>query len=105
MPSDNKSLKQVAEETQSAAPSQLGDPVSLKAETSASEPTEQDKPNKAAGSEHKSLKESMQDSLKHNPTALGDPVSLKAETSDTEPTEEDRGARGTSKTGQPKSKI
>jgi len=47
----------------------------------------------------------MQESLKHNPTALGDPVSLKAETSDTEPTMDDRGARGTQKTGQAKSKI
>ncbi|KAK3621394.1 hypothetical protein LTR56_016002 [Elasticomyces elasticus] len=102
-PSDNKSLKQVAKETQSAAPSQLGDPVSLKAETSDSQPTEQDKPNKDG--EHKSLKESMQESLKHNPSALGDPVSLKAETSETEPTADDRGTRGTLKTGQPKSKI
>ncbi|KAK3651221.1 hypothetical protein LTR56_002079 [Elasticomyces elasticus] len=105
-PSNNKSLKQIAKETQSAAPSQLGDPVSLKAETSDSQPTEQDKPNKAPnGGEHKSLKESMQESLKHNPSALGDPVSLKAETSDTEPTADDRGTRGTLKTGQPKSKI
>ncbi|KAK0930453.1 hypothetical protein LTR29_016698 [Friedmanniomyces endolithicus] len=102
-PPDNKSLKQIAKETQSAAPSQLGDPVSLKAETSDSRPTEHDKPNDQT--EHKSLKESMQESLKHNPTALGDPVSLKAETSDTEPTMDDRGARGTLKTGQPKSKI
>ncbi|KAK5709093.1 hypothetical protein LTR17_020092 [Elasticomyces elasticus] len=102
-PSDNKSLKQIAKETQSAAPCQLGDPVSLKAETSDSQPTEQDKPNKDG--EHKSLKESMQESLKHNPSALGDPVSLKAETSETEPTADDRGTRGTLKTGQPKSKI
>ncbi|KAK5733462.1 hypothetical protein LTR17_009707 [Elasticomyces elasticus] len=102
-PSDYKFLKQIAKETQSAAPSQLGDPVSLKAETSNSQPTEQDKPNKDG--EHKSLKESMQESLKHNPSALGDPVSLKAETSETEPTADDRGTRGTLKTGQPKSKI
>ncbi|TKA62960.1 hypothetical protein B0A55_10646 [Friedmanniomyces simplex] len=105
-PSDNKSLKQIAKEKQTAAPSQLGDPVSMKAETSSSSPTEQDKPNKAPNqAEHKSLKESMQESLKHNATALGDPVSLKAETSDSEPTMDDRGARGTLKTGRPKSKI
>lgn len=82
-----KSLKDTAKDN----PSQLGDPVSLKAETSNTEPTEKDRPNKSGreGDGHKSLK----DLAKENPTQLGDPVSLKAETSNTEPTENDRGAK------------
>ncbi|KAK4560380.1 hypothetical protein LTR86_005576 [Recurvomyces mirabilis] len=101
MPSDDKSLKQVAKETKSAAPSQLGDPVSLKAETSSTQPTDQDKPNEASSKSGggQTLKEKAEQKLKSNPSALGDPISLKAETSDTEPTPDDRGARGTSKTG------
>ncbi|KAI5253699.1 hypothetical protein E4T42_02686 [Aureobasidium subglaciale] len=79
----HKSLKDTAKDN----PTQLGDHVSLKAETSNTEPTENDRPNKS-GAGHKSLK----DLAKENPTQLGDPVSLKAETSDTEPTENDRGA-------------
>ncbi|KAI4761792.1 hypothetical protein E4T52_05984 [Aureobasidium sp. EXF-3400] len=82
----HKSLKDTAKDN----PTQLGDPVSLKAETSSTEPTEKDRPNKSGsgGDGHKSLKELA----KENPTQLGDPVSLKAETSNTEPTENDRGA-------------
>ncbi|KAI5370132.1 hypothetical protein Slin15195_G010100 [Septoria linicola] len=38
---DRKSLKEVAKEN----PTQIGDPVSLKAETSQNQPTDQDKPN------------------------------------------------------------
>ncbi|KJY00962.1 hypothetical protein TI39_contig307g00074 [Zymoseptoria brevis] len=90
-PSDKKSLKDLAKEN----PTQIGDPVSLKAETSKTEPTNQDRPNK--GKEEKSLKEIAEDDLKHNPTALGDPVSLKAETSDTEPTDQDRPVKSKSK--------
>ncbi|KAK4547274.1 hypothetical protein LTR36_000929 [Oleoguttula mirabilis] len=109
-PSDDKSLKQIAEETNSAAPSQLGDPVSLKAETADSQPTEQDKPNKAPNKtdqqeDNRSLKEVAQDKMKTNPSMLGDPVSLKAETSNNEPTKDDRGTLGTGrdeKTGKPK---
>ena len=42
--SDNKSLKEIAEDKlKSGNASQLGDPVSLKAETADSEPTEQDR--------------------------------------------------------------
>ncbi|KAG9826014.1 patatin-domain-containing protein, partial [Aureobasidium melanogenum] len=90
-----KSLKDTAKDN----PSQLGDPVSLKAETSNTEPTEKDRPNKS-GDGHKSLKDLAQE----NPTQLGDPVSLRAETSDTEPTENDRGASKAhpEKTGKPK---
>ncbi|EMD01302.1 hypothetical protein BAUCODRAFT_205121 [Baudoinia panamericana UAMH 10762] len=104
-PSDDKSLKQIAKEKQTAAPSQLGDPVSLKAETSDNQPTEQDKPNKAPNKQdNRSLKEVAQDKMKQNPSQLGDPVSLKAETSDTEPTADDRGTLGTQKTGKQTSK-
>lgn len=93
-----KTLKEVAQEKPGR--SQLGDPVSLKAETSNTQPTEQDKPNKSNGG-HKTLKEVAQES---NPSQLGDPVSLKAETSQTEPTENDRGASKAhpERTGKPK---
>ena len=82
--------------------SQTGDPVSLKAETSNTTPTEQDlggqdnekhgasdgangsKTNTAGGNgkEHETLKEKVQRKIQENPTALGDPVSLKSETKD-----------------------
>lgn len=105
---DDKSLKQIAREKNSANPSQLGDPVSLKAETSDNQPTEVDKPNKApnkADQQGKSLKQMAQDKMETNPSQLGDPVSLKAETSHNEPTKDDRGTLGTGrdeKTGKPK---
>jgi hypothetical protein len=98
---NNKSLKDLAKEN----PTQIGDPVSLKAETSNSKPTPDDtgaKGDKESG-EKKTLKQKAEEKLKTNPTMLGDPVSLKAETSDTEPTADDRGALGTSKSsGKPK---
>ncbi|KAF2764645.1 hypothetical protein EJ03DRAFT_301679 [Teratosphaeria nubilosa] len=98
MAPNQKSLKDLKNETN---PSQLGDPVSLKAETSDNQPTDQDRPNKAP--EKRSLKEIAQDKMETNPSMLGDPVSLKAETSNTEPTADDRGALGTSKnSGKPK---
>ncbi|KAJ9627751.1 hypothetical protein H2203_002964 [Taxawa tesnikishii (nom. ined.)] len=84
-----KPLKEVAQDAQNR--SQLGDPVSLKAETSKGSPTNQDK---GAQGGHKSLKQIAEEKMEKNPTQLGDPVSLKAETSDTEPTEQDRGAAG-----------
>lgn len=71
--------------------SQLGDPVSLKAETSKTSPTEHDRPNQSKDREL-SLKELAEKKMEMNPTQLGDPVSLKAETSTREPTENDRGA-------------
>lgn len=83
-----------------ANPSQLGDPVSLKAETSDRIPAESEKG--AASAKSESLKEKAEKSLKSNPSALGDPVSLKAETSDTEPTKDDRGALGSRNPGKPK---
>lgn len=97
-PQDNnkKSLKDLAKEN----PTQIGDPVSLKAETSDTKPTPDDT---GALGEKQTLKQKAEEKLKTNPTMLGDPVSLKAETSDTEPTADDRGALGTSKSsGKPK---
>lgn len=83
---DKKSLTDLAKQN----PSQIGDPVSLKAETSNTSPTENDRPNKTENKDKKSLKELAEDKLKSNPSALGDPISLKAETSDSEPTDQDR---------------
>ncbi|PSK37457.1 hypothetical protein B9Z65_2199 [Elsinoe australis] len=80
-------------------PSALGDPTSLRSETSDTEPTENDRPNKQSGSkDKKSLKQIAEEKLKTNPSALGDPVSLKAETSNNQPTDQDLGAKG----GKPK---
>ena len=85
-----KSLKESAKSN----PTALGDPVSLKAEKSNNEPTEEDRPNKAgsgsgSGRDKKSLKDIAQQDLseakKGNRSMLGDPVSLKAETSDKDP--------------------
>ncbi|KAJ9661891.1 hypothetical protein H2198_001643 [Neophaeococcomyces mojaviensis] len=84
---NDQSLKEKAEhKLKSGNSSQLGDPVSLKAETSDRVPAESEE---GAKKGHKTLKEVAQDT---NPTMLGDPVSLKAETSNSEPTENDRGA-------------
>ncbi|KAM0722858.1 hypothetical protein Q7P37_001056 [Cladosporium fusiforme] len=97
-PSDSKSLKNIAQEKNKQNPSQLGDPVSLRAETSETQPTPDDLGAKSDrkqddGKGQKSLKQRAQDKLKTNPSQLGDPVSLKAETSDTEVTADDRDGR------------
>ncbi|MCJ1249140.1 hypothetical protein MMC30_006363 [Trapelia coarctata] len=91
-----KKLKDIAN------PSQLADPVSLKAVTADSEPTHQDQSSQysingdqnasPAGSSMK-VKKNLKDLATGNPTRLGDLVSLKAEASDSELTEQDRGAR------------
>ncbi|OHE91152.1 hypothetical protein CORC01_13563 [Colletotrichum orchidophilum] len=107
-------LKHVAEKATSSNPSQLGDPISLKAEVSQLSPTEEDlgaaaesKPHSPqqskAGSgpaggaknsdgspvqdyDKRRLKEVAKENLESgNPSQLGDPVSLKAETSEKEP--------------------
>ncbi|MCJ1476188.1 hypothetical protein MMC13_004853 [Lambiella insularis] len=82
-----------------ANPSQLGDPVSLKAESADSQPTDQDRGAQSPSSDSKSgsttgnrPSKSLKELAKENPTQLGDPVSLKAETADSEPTDQDRGA-------------
>lgn len=81
------------QQAKDANPSQLGDPVSLKAETSDTEPTEQDRPNKADRARAVG-KEGMDSGGETNKSQLGDPVSLKAEPSNTEVTEQDRGTVG-----------
>ncbi|TDZ19368.1 hypothetical protein Cob_v007561 [Colletotrichum orbiculare MAFF 240422] len=110
-------LKHVAEKATSSNPSQLGDPVSLKAEVSQLVPTEGDQgaqsgssggPPKGPGAagqknsdgspvqdtDKRRLKEIAKDKLEGgNPSQLGDPISLKAETSDTEPTGKADGQR------------
>jgi hypothetical protein len=99
-------------------PSQLGDPISLKSETSNTEPTNQDRgasasssrnsdtkniarspterdtDRKNGGEGHKTLRQRAMNKLEEIPSQLGDPVSLKAEKADSEPTENDRGAAG-----------
>lgn len=100
MPSqDNKSLKQIANEKNEKNPSQLGDPVSLRAETSDTKPTPDDLGAKKGNNDHtangkgeKTLKQRAEEKLDKNPSQLGDPVSMKAETSNTEVTRDDRGA-------------
>lgn len=90
-----------------ANPSQLGDPISMKAETSSFVP-EGEEGTQSQGSavqkdEGYGSKGNLDDKLREkavkavkgqgaNPTQLGDPVSGKAETSDLVPTEEDEGA-------------
>lgn len=80
-----QTLKEKAEEELKNNPSALGDPVSLKAETSDSNPTESEKGAQKAGKDTNASQDTK-------PTQLGDQVSLKAEQSDSEPTENDRGA-------------
>jgi hypothetical protein len=118
---NKKTLRETALETNKTNPSQLGDPISLKAETSSTSPTNQDRGASSSASRttdtkiiapspsegdterqegkavdgHKTLRQRAMDKLEDNPSQLGDPVSLKAETADSEPTENDRGARGT----------
>ncbi|KAI0881631.1 uncharacterized protein GGS22DRAFT_196513 [Annulohypoxylon maeteangense] len=95
-----------------ANPSQLGDPISLKAEQSENIPTDEERGateapesssdnirnnnnqnGKSNGGD--SLREKMVKKLhgsQANPTQLGDPVSLKAETTDDVPTDREDGA-------------
>ncbi|OJD36210.1 uncharacterized protein BKCO1_1200024 [Diplodia corticola] len=93
-------LRQLAAEKlhgKGSNPSQLGDPISLKAETSNSWPTGGN-PSARGGSTAFSLS----DAAKR--TMLGDPVSLKAETVDTEPADHDNGPSGSGGSAQ-KSKL
>ncbi|KAI2620536.1 hypothetical protein GGR54DRAFT_103709 [Hypoxylon sp. NC1633] len=100
-----------------ANPSQLGDPISLKAEQSDNVPTDgesgaaqnsrssaastSDKCNKnGKGKDHESLREKAAKKLHGpdaNPSLLGDPISLKAETSDKMPAESEEGAHSNKK--------
>lgn len=94
--SSRKSLKDIAQsKLDSGNATQLGDPISLKAETADSSPTDDDRgaAGNAKGSEEKTgERKTLKQLAEANPTQLGDPVSLKAETVDSEPTENDRGA-------------
>ncbi|KAI6713056.1 hypothetical protein PZA11_001167 [Diplocarpon coronariae] len=111
-------LRERALQTNKTNPSQLGDPISLKAETSSTSPTpsdrgaqspvkhiskvapaptEGDSSREKGGKGGKTLRQRAMDKLHENPSQLGDPVSLKAETADSQPTENDRGAGGKSK--------
>ena len=98
-----KRLKDLAKEN----PTQLGDPVSLKAETARSEPTNNDR---GAGSTPRQIqadsspsslpRKQLKDSAKENLSQLGDPVSLKAETASSSPTENDKGAQSSNSPSQ-----
>lgn len=87
---DGKTMKQATEEKlNSGDAGHIGDPTSLKNDSSDLVPTESEQGAKQAKEGgQKTLKQMAQD----NPTMLGDHVSLKAEKSDSEPTENDRGA-------------
>lgn len=82
-------------------PSQLGDPISIKAETSDYVPTEDAEGAASTSSggderkEGKTLREKAAEKLNGpdaNPTQLGDPVSLKNETSPGVPVDSEKGA-------------
>ncbi|KAI0169928.1 hypothetical protein GGR52DRAFT_552095 [Hypoxylon sp. FL1284] len=94
-----------------ANPSQLGDPISVKAEQSDNVPTEGEKgahesppsSSKTGKKDGKGQKSSGDESLREkaakklhgpdaNPSQLGDPISLKAETSINVPVEREEGA-------------
>ncbi|XXH06104.1 hypothetical protein Hte_012549 [Hypoxylon texense] len=98
-----------------ANPSQLGDPISLKAERSDNMPTEEEEgahespqpssnnKNQTGKKDKNGNKDGDDESLREkamkklhgpdaNPSQLGDPISLKAETSDTIPAESEEGA-------------
>ncbi|KAI1205646.1 uncharacterized protein F4807DRAFT_278092 [Annulohypoxylon truncatum] len=95
-----------------ANPSQLGDPISRKAEQSENVPTDEERgasktsessfggPTKISNKNGKSngdesLREKAVKKLhgpQANPTQLGDPISLKAETTDDNPTDREDGA-------------
>lgn len=81
-----ETLKEKAEKKlQEGNATQLGDPISLKAETSDLVPTKEEEGAAKSGKDTNAKQDT-------NKTQLGDPVSLKAEKSNSEPTNEDRGA-------------
>lgn len=84
-------------------PSQLGDPVSLKAETSNTSPTDQDLGARSGSASNAKPTSSLSDAAKK--TMLGDPVSLKAETADKDPVDHDNGPSGGNGNSQRRSKL
>lgn len=86
----------------------LGDPISLKAETSDTSPTEHDRGagDAGGGSDKKEGKKTLKQAAQENPTMLGDPVSLKAEkTSGGDPVDHDNGPGGERGSGKRDSKL
>lgn len=102
-----------------ANPSQLGDPISLKAESSDTNPTKDEagakstSPSSSSSSSSQAQKSHVSPASKSgggetlrekatkklhgpdaNPSQLGDPISLKAETSDNVPKPDEAGAKG-----------
>ena len=134
---DSKAHRQIATDKihgKGTNPSQLGDPVSLKAEENVQAPTptegdqsESDKegnhrepPSSSGGSygstmkDGRTLKGMMKDKIEQaeknkgeNPTLLGDPTSLKSETTTAkeDPTDHDNGPSGDSGSKQRRSKL
>ena len=95
-------LRQLAAEKlhgKGSNPSQLGDPVSLKAETSNSWPTGREFGPRGSGTPWFHLSNSARR------TMLGDPISLKVETVDTEPVDHDNGPSGSAGSVQRKPKL
>ncbi|KAI1743250.1 hypothetical protein F4680DRAFT_371336 [Xylaria scruposa] len=96
-----------------ANPSQLGDPISIKAETSDTAPSEEEDsanssssspPSSASSSRSSNSKNSGDETLREkatkklngpdaNPSQLGDPISLKNETSPGVPADSERGVK------------
>ncbi|KAI8955646.1 hypothetical protein F4801DRAFT_574389 [Xylaria longipes] len=87
-----------------ANPSQLGDPISLKAETSDTVPTDGEDGARSSSSRSSKPQSSGGETLREkaakklngpdaNPSQLGDPISLKNETSSGVPVDSERGAR------------
>ncbi|ETN46005.1 uncharacterized protein HMPREF1541_00188 [Cyphellophora europaea CBS 101466] len=126
----NSPLKDKATTALKHNPSALGDPISIKSETTPSEhdlqgsgspdtpttPKDNEKKQQQQQQQRQAPKDSQRKgdgkSLKEvaeaaNPSMLGDPVSLKAETSETQVTEGDRGALrdGEKKKGKGDSKL
>ncbi|KAI0466660.1 hypothetical protein F4859DRAFT_518913 [Xylaria cf. heliscus] len=99
-----------------ANPSQLGDPISLKAENSDTVPTDEEdgarpsssSPSNPQGSGGETLREKAAKKLNGpdaNPSQLGDPVSLKNETSPGVPTDSERGAKSEEEAAKRDSKL
>ncbi|KAI0538868.1 hypothetical protein GGR58DRAFT_273274 [Xylaria digitata] len=89
-----------------ANPSQLGDPISIKAETSDYAPEEEEergsspsspspsvKPQSSRGETLREKAAKKLDGPNANPGQLGDPISLKSETSPGVPVDSERGAK------------
>ncbi|KAI1313950.1 hypothetical protein F5Y03DRAFT_389438 [Xylaria venustula] len=102
-----------------ANPSQLGDPISIKAENSETVPTDGEagassssssskSPSNSSSGDGETLREKAAKKLNGpnaNPSQLGDPISLKNETSPGIPVDSERGADGQEKVVKRDSKL